>query len=273
MKLQVLLLTFTALIQESISRVPHHSLMHRSLQHSLLQERSLALSSGLPPDLNSTEALCLLLALPTIARTFSEECGDALQQFEAQLGSSVIGSDDEKSVSEDMCTADCVGRLIQFLKEECQNFAVAGNLVGLCAESGGVPCHYITHHYNWTALETDCVVADIAAEQHHCSDKCIKSASSAMDTLGCCANYDHQLREWTAGCGLSFPEHCPDPFKEEEDKEKEEDSDKTGSVGLVDKPDDLRVSGVEASNAVTLIPIKVLFSSVILFAFYIAFTL
>ena len=232
-----------------------------------MQERSLELSSGLPPDLNSTEILCVLLALPTIARTFSEECGDALEQFDVQLGSSVSGSDDEKSAMEDVCTADCVGRLIQFLKEECQNFEVARSLLGLCAVSDGVPCYYITHHYDWTALETDCEVPNAAPEQQNqCSDKCIESASSAMDTLGCCANYDYQLTVWTAGCGLSFPEHCLDPFKEEEDKEKE-GSDKTGNVVSVD---DVPVSRVEASNAVTLIPINVLFSSV---AFHMVFTL
>ena len=224
------------------------------------------MSSGLPPALNGTETLCLLLDLTTIASSFSEECGDAMKEW--GVLASISGSDVEKSAIEDMCTADCIEKLIQFLDKECQNFpaavSVGGSLLGLCAESGGVPCHYIIHHYNWTAVDTACTITATGLEEYQCSDKCSTNVLSAVETLGCCANYDDQLAVRTAACGLSIPEHCPDPFKaEEEDKEKEKD--KTDNEG---KPDDVRIGGEEVSNAVTLMPISALLSSMILFCLY-----
>jgi hypothetical protein len=188
----------------------------------------LALSSGLSLNLNSTEALCYFLLVPEIASTFSEECGLALAQLDAPPS---IGSEEEKVLLREVCTGDCVGKVIEFFAEECQDTVVASSLVGLCAASDSVPCHYITNTYNWTSLSYQCAYS-LDGDVEECSQKCSEAVSEAVEVVGCCSNYDYHLSFWGVECDLDMPRHCPDPFKEEKDDDKEDkgsdkDSDKT----------------------------------------------
>ena len=211
----VLLITCVTCTLES-SPLTHS---HASLRRSLLQEREANLvSSGLPPpELNTTESLCFYLALPEIAAGFSKECGITLTQLVL-----VLGSEEEESVIEDLCTVDCGMKLIQFIAEECKDPVVASSLVSLCAESEGIPCHHITNNYNWTALESNCVLS-LEGNAEQCSDGCFKSVLHAVNEVGCCSNYDYILSLRISGCGIDIPEHCPDPFIKDEEIDKEDE--------------------------------------------------
>ena len=164
-----------------------------------------------PPELNTTELLCYYLALPVIAGSFSEECGYAV----AQLDASELGSEEEKSAIEVVCTADCGERLVHFLADECQDIVVASALISLCAESKGIPCHYLTNSYNWTSLELNCALLwEGSAEQ--CLEDCSWSVSRAVEEMGCCSNYDYTLQLLlTSECGVDVPDLCQYPFKDD----------------------------------------------------------
>ena len=195
----------------------------RDGKRSILHERDAEVSSGLPPplSLNTTDTLCQVLPLPTIASTISDECGSLVGHFVSTQN----GSDEEMSAIEAMCTAECAGKLIQFFSDECQSSVVAGSLIGLCTYSSGERCYYAMQHYNWTALEANCLLSSSGVAE--CSEKCAEIVLSAVETVECCTNYDHQLAQWTTACGLSMPEQCPDPFKDGDDKKEDEEDEKT----------------------------------------------
>ena len=224
---------------------------HRTSPHSALHERDLSLGSGLPPELdNSTNPLCLFLPLPDIARTFSDECAVAV----ARIEESDIGSEEEKQALSEACNADCMGRVIQFLSEDCQDVTLATSFLALCAESGGTPCHHVNNAYNWTSVESNCGQS-MHDDVSGCSEKCLLAVSNAVEAVGCCSNYDYLLSHVVTECDLELylelPAYCPDPFKEREDKEEEdkteEDSSKSSSDD--DKPSDSgRVGLIEESS-------------------------
>lgn len=210
----ILLVACTTLTWEADT--PVH--VHRDFKKSALQRRDLGASSDTLLDLNDTDTVCFLLALPVIARRFSEECSVAV----AQLESSASGSEEEENALKDTCTADCGGKLVQFIKEECQNAIAADSLLTLCAESNGVPCHYLNAMYNWTSMHAYCIQTD------ECSEKCSASLSNAVEAVGCCANYDHILFIQSLACSLSLPEECPHPFKEDSKDQEEDGTEKEG---------------------------------------------
>lgn len=252
-----LLLACTALTWEADS--PGH--VHSDFQRSTLQERDLGVSSGSLPDLNSTDALCLLLALPAIGSRFSEECGVAV----AQVGSSDPASIEEENALKDACTADCAGKLVQFIKEECQDVIAADSVLTLCAEFNGVPCHYLSALYDWTTVHTNCI------PNNECSEKCSESVSNAFEAVGCCANYDHHLVIQSRTCSLNLPEECPYPFEEDSKDQEEDGADKKGDkIGDSDdkerttKPHNDPISGSE-----TIAPVYTsVFSFSILYCMY-----
>ena len=220
-------------------------LQHRSLKKATIQERD---SEGLPPGLNTTEYLCAVLSFPAIASSFSEGCGEAF----ARLEDSPVGSEDEKNARRDVCTVDCGAKLVQFIAQDCQQRVLANSLVVLCAESNGVPCHYITNSYNWTAMYTQCSLSPLGTVDQ-CPESCSESVWSAVKVVGCCTKHDHYLDLWVDECGLNMPEDCLEPFKDFE-KEKEE----------VDKTlDEGRADGLESSSAGTETPISLLSLSVL----------
>lgn len=250
----ILLLSCTTLTWEADT--PGH--VHRDFQRSTLQERDLGVSSGSLPDLNSTDTLCLLLALPAIGSRFSEECGVAL----AQVDSSDPGSEEEENALKDACTADCAGKLVQFIKEECQNVIVADSVLTLCAESNGVPCHYLNAMYDWTTVHTNCI------QSNECSEKCSESVSNAVEAVGCCGNYDHFLVIQSHACSLNLPEECPYPFKEDsKDMGEDKEGDKIGDSDDKERttqPHNDRFSGSE-----TIVPIYTsVYSFSILYSVY-----
>ena len=226
-----------------------HLQLHRSsTARAALRERD----SVVPPLLNDTEALCLQLSFPAIASSFSEQCGVAFSQMLA----SPVGSEEEKSAREDACTADCTGKVMQFLNEECQQPILAASLEVLCTELDGVPCHYITDTYNWTGVQSNCILSPSGSAEQ-CSEKCHESVSVAVEAIGCCTNYDHLLFLWTAECALTMPQLCPDPFAEKEDGTKE-GGEKSKGEEMVDKPGEEETSssreniaGYSGSNAMS----------------------
>ena len=223
--LLVLLLVCTTQTWEASPLSQRHA---RTSPHSAPHERDAPLTSGFPPFLdNSTNPLCLFLPLPDIGRAYSEECGIAL----AELDSSHMWSEEEKRALEEVCTPDCMGKVVHFLSEDCGDVVVANSLVALCAELEGTPCHHITNSYNWTALETACDILSGEKVSGECSEKCSEAVWSATEVIGCCSNYDHILSLFVTDCGVNMPDHCLDPFKDEkEEKEKEEEEEDTKTL-------------------------------------------
>ena len=238
----VLLLALIVLTHAASSLSPKKL---RDGKQSILHERDAEVSSGLspPPSLNTTDTLCQVLPLPMIASTISEDCGSLVGHFVSAQND----SDEEKSVIEAMCTAECAGKLIQFFSDECQNSVVAGSLMGLCTYSSGERCHYAMQHYNWTELEANCLLSSSGVAE--CSEKCAESVLSAVETVDCCANYDHQLAQWITACGISMPEQCPNPFKDGDDKEEEEEDEKTEDGG---KNETVTDSSAASDGSVTI---------------------
>ena len=221
---------------------------HRTSPRSAPRDPDLALSSGLPPQLgNSTNTLCYFLPLPDIARAFGGECSAAF----ARLENSSLGSEEEKGALVEVCTSDCMGGVVQFLEEECQDTVVSMSLLVFCAESHtGDACHIVTNSFNRTFLDLACPLS-VDGALSGCSSECSRAVSDAVDSVGCCSNYHHLLSLSVAECGLQMPQLCPDLFKEEEkegegeggkedDEVEEEDSDKTedGEAGGKDKTED-----------------------------------
>ena len=266
--LLVLLLTCTAETWQA-SVFSHR--LHRTLK------RDVSLSSGLPPEPgNTTNLLCFTFSLPDIARDFGEVCSTAF----AQLDDPSLGPEEEKKALVDVCTKDCIGRVIQFFIDDCQNDIFAGALLSFCAKSpSGEHCHNALNAYNWTTFNAACPLS-LDGNLPECSEKCSEASLEAMEAAGCCSNYDHLMTLSVSTCRLETPQDCPDPLQvkeEEEEEEKEEDgdddktegegSDKTGN----DKSsDNEQVEEVEESSDLNTKPFSSL--TISLFILYLVFS-
>jgi hypothetical protein len=263
----VLLLTCTT---GSWQASPFSRRPHKKFPRSTPHERDLSFSSGLPPEQgNSTETLCFFLPLPDIASQFGEDCSNAF----AMLDDESLSPEMEEKALEDVCTTECMGRVIEFFRDDCKDDIVAGSLLSFCAKSpSGARCNNVTNSYDWTTFYSACPVGGSVLE---CSDKCTEAALAAVEAVGCCSNYDHSLFISAELCNLEMPQHCPDPFKvEEEEKEDEGDHKmKEGGDKAEDDDDSLgkeRAGVVRDSSALNSRPLTALPLSLLLM--YIVFS-
>ena len=195
---------------------------HRTLPRSTAHRRDLSFSSGLPPDHgNSTETLCFLLPFAEVARPFGDGCSAAF----AQLDDLSLTPEMEKKALEDVCTTECIGKVITFFRDDCQDDIVAASLLSFCTESpSGARCYNVTSTYNWTEFNSGCLFS-LDGSPSECSEKCLEATLDALETVDCCSNYDYSLSLSVEECNLQMPPNCPDPFKVEEEEEEEKNED------------------------------------------------
>ena len=185
-------------------------------RRSTQQVLNSSLSDDLPP-LNSTQSICLHVSFVAAAETISSECARVTADFELARE----GSNEQKAAIEELCTAECAGKLASFFSDECQSPFIGRAIMGLCVHWNGVQCHFVLHGYNWTEVDSHC--SGTYLEGHECSEECKISRMNVVETVGCCANYDHFLTQLTRDCNQDMVQECPDPFKDDTDKKKDGD--------------------------------------------------